>query len=65
MANLRLHGTINATIVGADNIHDRSRHTGIVPSFLGNVRQLDVLLVFSFYTKVSFAIVSLIKEPSR
>ncbi|VAI81651.1 unnamed protein product [Triticum turgidum subsp. durum] len=39
MANLRLHGTINATIVGADNIHDRSRHTGIVPSFLGNIVQ--------------------------
>ncbi|XBI42206.1 hypothetical protein VPH35_126566 [Triticum aestivum] len=39
MAHLRLHGTINATILGADNIHDRSRHTGIVPSFLGNIVQ--------------------------
>uniref|UniRef100_M8BBB8 Phospholipase D n=1 Tax=Aegilops tauschii TaxID=37682 RepID=M8BBB8_AEGTA len=39
MAHLRLHGAINATIMGANNIHDRSRHTGIVPSFLGNIVQ--------------------------
>ncbi|VAH00810.1 unnamed protein product [Triticum turgidum subsp. durum] len=39
MAHLRLHGTIDATIVGADNLHDRSRHTGKVPGFLGNIVQ--------------------------
>uniref|UniRef100_M8CG44 Phospholipase D n=1 Tax=Aegilops tauschii TaxID=37682 RepID=M8CG44_AEGTA len=49
MANLRLHGTINATIVGADNIHDRSRHTGIVPSFLGNLGLADDTVLGSAY----------------
>ncbi|XBJ22005.1 hypothetical protein VPH35_000460 [Triticum aestivum] len=39
MAHLRFHGTIDATIVGADNLHDRSRHTGKVPGFLGNIVQ--------------------------
>ncbi|VAH12735.1 unnamed protein product [Triticum turgidum subsp. durum] len=39
MAHLRLHGTIDATIAGADNLHDRSRHTGKVPGFLGNIVQ--------------------------
>jgi hypothetical protein len=42
MAAQRLHGTINATIVGADNIHDGSRLTGWVPSFLGNVSWIDL-----------------------
>jgi hypothetical protein len=36
MAAQRLHGTINATIVGADNIRDGSRLTGWIP-VLGNV----------------------------
>ena len=37
MAAQRLHGTINATIVGADNVHDPSRITGKLPGFFGNV----------------------------
>lgn len=40
MAAQRLHGTIHATIVGADNVHDQSRLTGKLPGFFGDVSSI-------------------------